>query len=301
MKLFDVIVVGGGPAGLSAALGLVRAHRSVLLIDSKQYRNNGAHTMQNVLTLDGVSPSVFRERAWADLSRYPTFSTIDGSATRVTQRDETTLQQHYPLYKLQLDVQLAHNASAEVKAAGGAAPLSDAHESFLTRRLVLANGVKDVLPDIPGMEPAWGDTVHVSADRTHCQAAKRAHCYLRLPHAPLCSSLCSLCRHSDSCAALLVCVLCVPVVLTVTDGRSAAHAGVCSCQAVRRNRCLQARSVPWDQASNCSTYQQAHTRQVLTTLSSLTHVSPRLCSHRLPLVLCARTALIRPSAYHSVH
>lgn len=161
MKLFDVIVVGGGPAGLSAALGLVRAHRSVLLIDSRQYRNSGAPAMQNVLTLDGVAPSVFRDKARADLSRYPTFSSIDGYATNVTQRDEAALKQQHPLHKLQLDVQLTNNASAEVKADGDTSVVSAVVHSFLTRRLLLATGVKDVLPNIEGIESAWGDTVHV--------------------------------------------------------------------------------------------------------------------------------------------
>jgi len=161
LKLFDVVIVGGGPAGLSAALGLVRAHRSVLLIDSKQYRNSGAPAMQNVLTLDGVPPSVFREKARADLSRYPTFTSIDGYATKVTQRDEAALKQHHPLHKLQVDVQLSNNATAEVKADGETSKVAAVEDSFLTRRLLLATGVKDILPDIPGMERAWGDTVHV--------------------------------------------------------------------------------------------------------------------------------------------
>ena len=137
MKLFDVIIIGGGPAGLSAALGLVRAHRSVLLVDSKQYRNGPASVMQNVLTYDGVAPSVFREKARTDLSRYPAFSLIEGSATRVTQRDEATLL-HNPLHKLQLDVQRSDTATAQVAADGATSAVSAVEESFLARRLVLA-------------------------------------------------------------------------------------------------------------------------------------------------------------------
>ena len=154
MKLYDVIIVGGGPAGLSAALGLVRAHRSVLVIDSKQYRNSGAPAMQNVLTLDGVPLPVFRDKARTDLSRYPTFASIEGYATRITQREGAALQQQHPLHKLQLDVQLA-------TAAGGTSAAGHMEASFLTRRLLLATGVKDILPDIPGFEQAWGDSIHV--------------------------------------------------------------------------------------------------------------------------------------------
>ena len=161
MKLFDVIIVGGGPAGMSAALGLVRAHRSVLLIDSKQYRNAGAPAMQNMLTHDGTPLSVFREKATTELSRYPTFTSITGYATRVIQRDDAAVQKQHPLHKLQLDVQSMNNVSAEVKPDGELTSVTQVEESFLTRRLLLATGVKDILPDIPGMQEAWGDTVHV--------------------------------------------------------------------------------------------------------------------------------------------
>ena len=161
MRLFDVIIVGGGPAGLSAALGLVRAHRSVLLIDSKQYRNSGAPAMQNVITMDGMAPSAFREKARSDLSRYPTFSSIDGFVSRVTQRDEAAMQHQHPLHKLQLDVQVKQNAAVQVTADGDTSAVTPPVDSFLTRRLLLATGVKDILPNIPGFDAAWGDTIHV--------------------------------------------------------------------------------------------------------------------------------------------
>ena len=194
MNLLDVIVVGGGPAGLSAALGLVRGHRSVFLIDSKQYRYSGAPTMQNVLTLDGVPPAVFREKARTDQSRYPTFSSIEGYATRVTQRDEAALQQH-PLHKLQLDVQRTHTTTAQVAANGAT------EDSFLARRLLLAAGVKDILPTIPGFEAAWGDTIHVSGHTTFASALRDVpqRCALSLSNTPsrsglavFCVSLCAL-------------------------------------------------------------------------------------------------------------
>ena len=191
MKLFDVIIVGGGPAGLSAALGLVRAHRSVLLIDSKHYRNSKAPAMQNVLAFDGVAPSVFREKARLDLERYPTFSSIEGSATRVTQREDLTLL-HSPTHKLQLDVQLGNTSATQVA--------SQKEESFLARRLVFACGVMDVLPAIPGAEEAWGDTMHMSAHTS-------ATCTV-LTQFGLCSRLsCLLFVCSCRCPALQLSIL----------------------------------------------------------------------------------------------
>ena len=160
MKLFDVIVVGGGPAGLSAALALVRAHRSVLLIDSRQYRNGSASVMQNVTAFDGVPPSDFRDKAQADLARYPTFTAIEGHATRVTQRDEEALL-HNPLHKLQIAVQMTHTAIVQMAADGTTSTAPQSEETFLMRRLLLAVGVKDVLPAIPGFQEAWGNTIHV--------------------------------------------------------------------------------------------------------------------------------------------
>ena len=57
--MYDVIVVGGGPAGLQAALTLGRMHQSALLIDSGQYRNEAARRMHNFATNDGTPPQNF--------------------------------------------------------------------------------------------------------------------------------------------------------------------------------------------------------------------------------------------------
>jgi thioredoxin reductase len=56
-QVWDVIVVGGGPAGLSAALVLGRCRRSVLVCDSGQYRNRHAQAMHGFLTRDGLPPA----------------------------------------------------------------------------------------------------------------------------------------------------------------------------------------------------------------------------------------------------
>ncbi|MET0928246.1 MAG: FAD-binding protein, partial [Aeromicrobium sp.] len=55
--MYDVIVIGGGPAGLQAALTLGRMHRSVLLLDSGQYRNGTVEHAHNYATHDGIAPA----------------------------------------------------------------------------------------------------------------------------------------------------------------------------------------------------------------------------------------------------
>ncbi|HUS32676.1 MAG TPA: NAD(P)/FAD-dependent oxidoreductase [Kofleriaceae bacterium] len=69
----DVVIVGGGPAGLSAALVLGRCQRSVVVLDNKRYRNADTRArVHGFITRDGTSPDEFRHLARADVARYPT-------------------------------------------------------------------------------------------------------------------------------------------------------------------------------------------------------------------------------------
>jgi thioredoxin reductase len=74
---YDVVIVGGGPAGLSAALALGRARKRVLLCDSGPRRNAAAEHIHNFVTRDGSPPNEFREVARQQLARYPNVEARD--------------------------------------------------------------------------------------------------------------------------------------------------------------------------------------------------------------------------------
>ncbi|MEQ5836123.1 NAD(P)/FAD-dependent oxidoreductase [Marinobacter sp. NFXS9] len=125
----DVMVIGGSFAGMSAALQLVRGQRQVIVIDGRSPRNRFAAASHGFFGLDGVSPEEIHERGLEQLLRYPTARVIEGQASTAAQIEGGFL----------------------VTLASGTA--------FSARKLILATGLKDELPDIPGIEERWGQTV----------------------------------------------------------------------------------------------------------------------------------------------
>jgi thioredoxin reductase (NADPH) len=129
-KRYDVVVVGGGAAGLSAALVLGRSRRSVLVIDAGQPRNAPAHHLHNYLGKDGTSPTELLEIGREEVRRYG----VEVRPGRVT---------------------------SAARSGGGFRLGLDDGGSALSRRLVLATGVVDVLPDVPGLVGRFGrDVLH---------------------------------------------------------------------------------------------------------------------------------------------
>lgn len=124
--MYDVIIVGGGPAGLQAALTLGRMHKQVLLFDAGTYRNSGVSHMHNFITHDGTPPEKFREQARADLAAYPTVEVRDRAVQRIEKEGDSFVVR-------------AGDARIE------------------SRRIILATGVRDELPGLPGLEGLWGD------------------------------------------------------------------------------------------------------------------------------------------------
>ncbi|MBA3659007.1 MAG: NAD(P)/FAD-dependent oxidoreductase [Gemmatimonadales bacterium] len=129
-EAYDCIIVGGGPAGLSAALILGRCRRRVLLCDAGRQRNRWSSAMHGVLSRDGMAPADFIREARAELSRY------DGVELR--------------------DVVVS---DVEPVAPDFRAVLKDGAVAE-SRTLLLATGVVDTLPDIEGVEPLYGRSVH---------------------------------------------------------------------------------------------------------------------------------------------
>jgi thioredoxin reductase len=125
--MYDAIIVGGGPAGLAAALTLGRGRRSVLLLDAGQGRNAPAAAVHNLLAQDGTPPEELRRVGREQLARYPGVelreATVDG----------------------------AHALAEEgfrVRLGGG--------DRVEGRRLLLATGLADELPAIDGLAALWG-------------------------------------------------------------------------------------------------------------------------------------------------
>lgn len=124
----DVIIVGAGPAGLTAALVLARAGRNVVVLDAGGGRNAPASHAHNVFTRDGAPPAELRRIGREQAESY-------GAAF--------------------LDAEAVH-ASADASQVH--VRLADQSE-LTARRLLLATGVVDELPDLPGLAEAWGETV----------------------------------------------------------------------------------------------------------------------------------------------
>lgn len=126
---YDVIIAGAGPAGLSAALVLGRCRRRVLVLDGGATRNARAARIHGFLTRESVAPAEFLTAARADLARF----------------DHVTIQPGVLL-------------SAARTAQGFTLQLAD--RTLRCRRLLLATGVADELPGIPGLQRFYGQSVH---------------------------------------------------------------------------------------------------------------------------------------------
>ncbi|MCU1359839.1 MAG: NAD(P)/FAD-dependent oxidoreductase [Ilumatobacteraceae bacterium] len=128
--LVDVAVVGGGPAGIAAALWAARYRRRVLLIDGGEQRNRWTHATHGYLGFEGCPPSELLDRAREDLGTYPEVSVARSCRVTSARVDNDA-------FELTLD------SGRKVHAL----------------RLVLATGVRDVFPHIEGFEDHFGSTV----------------------------------------------------------------------------------------------------------------------------------------------
>lgn len=131
MDRYDVVIVGGGPAGLSAALGLGRARRNVLLLDGDEPRNAPSHASHNFFTRDGEHPLELRRIGRAQLTPYTT--------VRVEDRAVVSAGGHDGSFRLRFE---------------------DGGETE-TCKVILATGVHDIMPGIDGFGQLWGTSAFV--------------------------------------------------------------------------------------------------------------------------------------------
>src|SRR3982750_3659155 len=127
-RTWDCIVVGAGPAGLNAALVLGRARRRVLVLDDGGPRNHATHEMHGVLGHDGLDPADLRARGRAELARY--------------------------------GVEVVSAEVQDAQLLDGVVRLRSARGADVGRTVLLATGMLDEVPDIPGFAAVWGTSAH---------------------------------------------------------------------------------------------------------------------------------------------
>lgn len=126
---YDVAIIGGSYAGLAAAMPLVRARRKVIIIDAGQRRNRFAEYSHGFLTQDGTKASEIAQIAKQQVLAYKTIDWENGSVKRIE------------------------------KVSDGFAVCIDATRSITTKRLIIATGITDELPEISGLAERWGKSV----------------------------------------------------------------------------------------------------------------------------------------------
>lgn len=151
---YDVVIIGGGPAGLSAALALGRARKRVLLCDAGPRRNARAVHLHNFLTRDGTTPDEFRRVAREQLGHYPNVFVQDVQVSAIS------------------------GAKGSFRVTAGA-------DTVVARRLLLCTGMIDEMPPLEGARELWG---HAIVQCPYChgwEARDRPWGYLvRAEHAP---------------------------------------------------------------------------------------------------------------------
>jgi thioredoxin reductase len=125
MEDFDVVVCGGGPAGLAAALWLGRYRRKTLVVDAGQQRNLHAAASHGYLTFDACGPAEFLSRARSDIEVYPEIHSTEGTVETIERQDDRF-----------------------VVRAG--------RRTVRSSRVLLATGVADARPEIPGFDHLYG-------------------------------------------------------------------------------------------------------------------------------------------------
>ena len=139
--IYDALIIGAGPAGLTTALGLGRVMRTAMVFDSLDYRNAGAKALHVVPSRDGVDPQEFRRLTKEQIeTRYGEWITFATAGTEVVYASKATLS-------ILGDRGQDRYQGFEVADSQG--------RRWQGRKLVLATGSRDILPDLPGFRENW--------------------------------------------------------------------------------------------------------------------------------------------------
>ena len=130
-EAIDVAIIGGGPAGIQAALVLARTRKRIVVFDGPQPpRNDASHGVHNFLGLEGLLPAEIRRVAWDQIDRYRSAE-----------------------LRRELIVDIRHDSDGDLLVT------NDQGDEFVARHVILAFGYHDVYPDVPGFAECWGDTI----------------------------------------------------------------------------------------------------------------------------------------------
>jgi thioredoxin reductase len=130
LKQIDVAILGGGPAGLQAALVLSRTRKKIIIFDDPEPpRNAASHGVHNFIGIDGLLPTEIRKIAWKQIDRYNSTKLRKEKIVNVNKED------------------------------GAFIIINDNGTSVKAKKIVLAVGYHDVYPDIPGFIECWADTI----------------------------------------------------------------------------------------------------------------------------------------------
>ncbi|GIQ70579.1 NAD(P)/FAD-dependent oxidoreductase [Xylanibacillus composti] len=123
---YDCAIVGGGPAGLNAALVLGRARLRIALLDNNQPRNGVTHASHGFITRDGIEPTAFRQIGYEEVLRYPSVEHLQAEVISIHRTDQ------------------------------GFALHTSSDERLQARKILIAVGLKEVFPQIGGLRDFYG-------------------------------------------------------------------------------------------------------------------------------------------------